>query len=454
MGPLADQRSPRGQGASAPSSEACAPAAGGARDFALADHVTSATGAAGSGARARSKAAADEVVIDAEPASAPPLPRRQLGPYEIIAEIARGGMGVVYLCRRAGEAGFERLFAIKEMHEHLAHDHDFVAMLLDEGRLAARIHHHNVASVVELGRGAHGYYLVMPYIEGCSLDHLLAKNPAFRPPDLIVPILIGALSGLAAAHALEDDDGAPLGLVHRDVSPQNILVGIDGDARITDFGIAKARARISSTEPGVLKGKLCYCAPEILDRSFRVDHRADQFAAGAVLWSALTGRSLFRGATDAETVQRIFTLEVPAPSKVGLAPPAVFDEIILRALARDPARRYPSAAAMADALRETALAAGMLGAPTRVARWVRETFADALAERQRQLRLAARHPANSQIAILPNLAADAATPAAPAALAVSAPPEATAMDIARFLGALALAFGAGTVAALWARGLL
>ena len=277
-----------------------------------------------------------------------------------------------------------------------------------------------------------------------------------------MPILIGALNGLTAAHSLEDDDGNPVGLVHRDVSPQNILVGIDGDARITDFGIAKARARISSTEPGMLKGKLCYCAPELLDHGHRVDHRADQFAAGAVLWSALTGRPLFRGDTDAETVRRVLTLEIAAPSKVGLAPPAVFDEIILRALDRDPERRYPSASAMAEALREAALTSGMLGAPTRVARWVRETFADALAERQRQLRLAVKSSTGNQILVLPGLAPGAqSTPSAPPAPfasseapTVTLPPESTAMDIARFLGALALAFGAGTLVALWARGLL
>lgn len=405
---------------------------------------------------------ATEEAIEASPR------RRQLGPYELIAELARGGMGVVYLGRRAGEAGFERLFAIKELHPHLARDHEFVAMLLDEARLAAQIHHHNVASVVELGHGEQGYYLVMPYIEGASLDQLLAQNPSYRPARLLVPILIGALGGLAAAHALEDDEGNAIGLVHRDVSPQNIMIGVDGDARITDFGIAKARARICSTEPGVVKGKLCYCAPELFERG-AVDQRADVFAAGAVLWSALTGRSLFRGDTDAETMRRVLSLEVPAPSQVGLAPPAVFDAIILRALERDPERRFPTAAAMAEALREAALSAGLLGAPTQVARWVKESFEAQLAERRRCLRLAARD--SNGVMILPKLGPAEPTPATasdPAARGLIgstsaedatrnlAPtePRSSSLDLARFLAISALAFGAGVLAALWGRGLL
>lgn len=379
---------------------------------------------------------------------------RTLGPYEVIAEIARGGMGVVYLCRRAGDAGFERLFAVKEMHAHLARDHDFVSMLLDEARLAARIHHHNVASVVELGKFDGGYYLVMPYVEGCSLDQLLARNPTYRPPSLLVPILIGALNGLHAAHSLEDDDGRSVGLVHRDVSPHNILIGIDGDARITDFGVAKARARITSTQPGMVKGKLCYCAPELLGGGGDVDHRADQFAAGAVLWSALTGRALFRGETDAETVQRVLHLEVPPPSAIGLAPGTMFDQVILRALDRDPERRFPSAAAMAEALRSAALSAGMLGAPTRVARWVRDTFADDLDERHRLIRAA--RPASADIPVLPQFVPDVVHPPqptpVPAALVEVSPPAPAGSDIARFIAVVVAAFGLGVYVTLYARG--
>lgn len=388
---------------------------------------------------------------------------RRIGPYDVIAEIARGGMGVVYLGRREGEAGFERLVAIKEMHPHLAHEQDFVAMLLDEGRLAARIHHHNVVSVLELERGERGHYLVMPYVEGCSLAQLLARNPTYRPPSLLVPIMIGVLNGLHAAHTVEDLEGRQVGLIHRDVSPQNILVGVDGDARITDFGVAKARARITSTGPGLLKGKIGYTAPEALEAGGDVDHRVDIFAAGAVLWSALTGRALFRGESDAETLRRILHLDVPAPSKVGLAPPPVFDGIVQKALARDPDHRFASAGAMAEALRDAALAAGLLGAPTRVARWVRDTFAAEIDERHRQIRDAAARTSHSVIAVLPRLAepheaVEASPPPIPAPVSepeavVVTPSPATAADIARFLAILALAFVGGVLATLWVRGL-
>ena len=401
---------------------------------------------------------------------------RRIGPYDVIAELARGGMGVVYLGRRAGEAGFERLVAIKEMHPHLATDHDFVAMLLDEGRLAARIHHHNVVSVLELERGERGYYLVMPYVEGCSLAQLLARNPTCRPASLIVPIMIGVLGGLHAAHTVEDLDGRQVGLIHRDVSPQNILVGVDGDARITDFGVAKARARITSTGPGMLKGKIAYTAPEMVEAATELDHRVDVFAAGAVLWSALTGRALFRGESDAETLRRILQLDIPPPSKVGLAPPAVFDGLVQKALARDPAHRFATAAAMAEALRDAALAAGLLGAPTKVARWVRETFAAEIDERHRQVRDAAARTSHSVIAVLPGFAepvdatpahdepaveiAAAPSPSASPSPSPSPPPPpievaaaAPRGELARFVLILALAFMAGVLATLYVRGL-
>lgn len=367
-----------------------------------------------------------------------------LGPYEVIAEIARGGMGVVYLCRRSGEAGFERLFAVKALHEHLADDEMFVGMLLDEARLAAKIHHHNVASVVELGRSERGYYLVMPYVEGCSLDQLLARSPRYRPPSLIVPIMIGVLNGLHAAHTVEDDDGKPAGLIHRDVSSHNILVGADGDARITDFGIAKARARISSTAPGVIKGKISLCAPEVFTKESPVDHRSDQFGAAAVLWCALTGRRLFQGETDAETVERVLHLEVPPPSTIGLRPPPAFDAAILRGLERDPSRRFPSCAAMADELRDAALAAGLLGAPARTARWVREVFAEELAERARLIRAA--RP-GGEVVVLPRLA--------PSVLPTPhADTEDVRHSVAMFVLAVAAAFGAGVLVVLYARGFL
>ncbi|MBP6632329.1 MAG: serine/threonine protein kinase [Kofleriaceae bacterium] len=401
------------------------------------------------GRGAPSEEDADGLVIASAPAPAWRRPGpgptaaglRRIGPYEIVAELARGGMGVVYLCRRAGEAGFERLLAVKHLHTHLAGDAEFVAMLLDEARLAARIHHHNVASVVELGYFEWGYYLVMPYVEGCALGELLARNPDHRPPSLLVPILIEALDGLHAAHVTPGPDGAPAGVVHRDVSPANILVGVDGAARITDFGVAKARTRITSSAQGTIKGTLCYAAPEVY-RGGPIDARADVFAAGAVLWSALTGRRLFRGDNDADTMQRVLTMPVPPASGVGLRPPAILDAILAKALARDPAERYQSAAEMAAALRAAALGAGLLGAPSEIAGWVGATFAAELDGRHRLLRDADRRRDPASVVVLPRLAEPSRVTAAPPPL------PATAIDIARFVAVVTAAFFAGLLTTL------
>jgi serine/threonine-protein kinase len=240
----------------------------------------------------------------------------------------------------------------------------------------------------------------MEYIEGCSLSALLAKDRDARSPRLIVPVVLDALAGLHAAHCLTDDEGRPMQLVHRDVSPQNIVVGIDGTARITDFGIAKAASKINSTQPGQLKGKLSFMAPEQLKNASDVDARTDVFAAGAMLWSALTGRKLFLGASDAETLNNILTLDVPRPSTIGFQPPAELDAICLKALERDPAQRFQSMADMEDALRVAAERAGVLGSKREVAEWIVARFGDELAERRSVVRgsdVAGRTSVTSQV---------------------------------------------------------
>jgi serine/threonine-protein kinase len=309
----------------------------------------------------------------------------RIGRYELIAQLAQGGMGTVFLARIAGEAGFSRLYAVKLMHEHLASDEAFVGMFLDEARLAAGIHHTNVVSVVDLGVCERGHFVVMQYVEGCTLEQLL-KRHAERPPEMIIPLVIDLLHGLHAAHTLQDADGRLLELVHRDVSPANVLVGIDGVARITDFGIAKARSRITATRPGLLKGKLSYAAPEQFTAVTPVDARTDIFSVGVLMWSALTGASLFRGETEAQTVRNVLQMTVAPPSTVGLKPPACFDELCLRALDRNPDNRFESALVMAEALREVARENSFLASSTRIGTWVQQTFEKQLAERRTLLR--------------------------------------------------------------------
>jgi eukaryotic-like serine/threonine-protein kinase len=335
-----------------------------------------------------------------------------LGRYEIVGMLGRGGMATVYLGRSAGEAGFARIFAIKVLHPHLTDDQEFVTMLLDEGQIAARLHHPNVVPIVDLGSQGEFRYVVLDYIEGCSLSDLLAAHRDSRPPRLIVPIVLDALAGLHAAHTLTDDDGNALGIVHRDISPQNILVGVDGSARITDFGVAKAKSSISSTLPGQLKGKIAFMSPEQI-RGTQVDRRSDIFSAGCLLWSALTGRRLFRGDSDPATMTNILSLNVPPPSTIGLMPPAIFDDICLRALERDRDKRWQTAAEMEEALRDVAQKNGMLGPRREVADWVTATFDSELKARRAAVGAAARrqagpsssdsHPGASGLRMIPSI---------------------------------------------------
>jgi serine/threonine-protein kinase len=312
-------------------------------------------------------------------------PSLEIGPYELLGKIATGGMGTVFLCRRNGRAGFQRLMALKLMHPGLGDQPQFLSMFLDEARIAARLHHPNTVAIVDLGKSDRGYYVVMEYVEGCTLAQLLGKNPQQRSARLIVPIALDFLAGLHAAHMVDGDDGMSLGLVHRDVSGANILVGLDGVSRLTDFGIAKARARLTYTPAGTCKGKLSYAAPEQVSGG-HCDARTDIFSAGVVLWNALTGKSLFRGDSDAETVNNVLTRPVPLPSDVGLRPPKCLDEICMRALERDPDARFQSAQEMAEALRAVASRHALLGTPAEVGRWVDTTFGDKLTARRQVVR--------------------------------------------------------------------
>jgi eukaryotic-like serine/threonine-protein kinase len=350
----------------------------------------------------------------------PPFKAPQaLGGYEILGGLARGGMATVCLARRAGEAGFQRLFAVKVMHPHLADDAGFVNMLLDEARIAALLHHPNVVPIVDLGSQGSFHYVVMEYVEGCSFSALLTHYRNERPPRLIVPIVLDMLAGLYAAHTLQDDDGQPLRLVHRDVSPQNVMVGLDGAARITDFGVARAEARIHSTRPGQLKGKIAFMAPEQIVDSAQIDQRADLFSAGVLLWTALTGRRLFLGSSDAATLNNILHMEIPPPSSVGLKPPTAFDAVCLKALARDLDERFNSAHEMEEALREAALTSGTFGSRSEVGAWVKAAFGNELEERRKAIRASAStrrpnvtesHPTVSGLRMVPRVGAEPDTP--------------------------------------------
>ena len=281
-----------------------------------------------------------------------PMEGRQLGRYEILTQLASGGMASVYVARAQGVAGFERLVAIKVLHPHLAYEEEFISMFLDEARLAARVRHTNVVPTLDISDSlGDGYFLVMEYIEGTHFGTLIGRaaqrgERLARP--IVCRILLDTLEGLGAAHRLTDEKGRPLKLVHRDVSPHNILVGADGIARLTDFGVAKADERLASTRAGQFKGKLAYMAPEQAS-SGETDHRSDLFSIGVMLWESLTGRRLFKGDSRAATLNKLLGGTVTKPSMVWreLEP---FDEVVMKALSRDPDSRFQTAEELSEAL--------------------------------------------------------------------------------------------------------
>lgn len=328
-------------------------------------------------------------------------PDRELGDYQLLAELARGGMGRVYLARRAGEAGFERLFAIKVMHHHMSENQDAVLMLLDEAHIASQLHHPNVVSVTDVGTYDGGYYLAMDYVEGGSLHELLKRNRNERPPALVVAIILDALNGLHAVHSLKDADGRPRHVVHRDVSPHNLLIGIDGTCRVTDFGVAKASARFSHTLAGIHKGKIAYMAPEQLRGEGEIDARADVWATGLTLYQALTAEHPFRGPNDATTIQNTLGKPIEPPSTIGLKPPRCFDDVVMTALAREPRDRYATARQFGDALRRVAIANDLLGSPGDVAQWLDASLGEDLADRRRKIHsIKGKSGTNSSLPVL------------------------------------------------------
>ena len=287
--------------------------------------------------------------------------------YEPLLKIASGGTAAVYVGTAAGALGFRQLVAIKIPHAHLADDPAFRAALLDEAKIAARLHHANVVDVRDVEVDEGGVQLVMDYVEGASLSELIrgwTKEPPPRPEAVAIRIVLDACEGLRALHELTGDDAVPLGLVHRDVSPANILVGLDGVARIADFGLAKSLSAVDrTTSEGTLRGKLGYMAPEYV-RGKGIDHRIDVFAMGVVLWEALARRRLFRGENDGETLDRIQTMSAPSldetTAQLGEAA-GDLDAVITRALAKDRVLRYPTVAALSADL-EKVVRAHDLGA--------------------------------------------------------------------------------------------
>jgi len=299
--------------------------------------------------------------------------RQRVDRYELVGALASGGMATVFLARLSGVGGFQRFVAIKRLHPQLAGDPRIVEMFLDEGRIAARIHHPNVVPILEVGAGADGYYLVMEYIEGDTLAQLVlraAQRGQRLPIPITLRVALDMLAGLHAAHELCDDSSRAIHLVHRDVSPQNVLVGVDGIARITDFGVARANPDLTDTLGGELKGKLAYMAPEQAAGEASLDRRADVFAAGIVIWEALAAKRLFKAENEAATLLRVMAEPIAPPSEIAPDLRIELSNLVMRALERDQSRRFATCAEFADALEAAANGKEGIATPRELAAFV------------------------------------------------------------------------------------
>ena len=289
-------------------------------------------------------------------------PGENVAGYELLDRVKSGGMGSLWIARRSGVGGFAKHVAIKVIHPHLGENEDFVRMFLDEARLTGRIAHPNVIQVFDVGVDRGVYFMVMELVTGCSLaDVWRVTNERKRrvQPELAVAIAREVAQGLHAAHELRGDSMQPLGVVHRDVSPDNVLLGVHGAVKLIDFGIAKASERLHETRQPTVKGKLRYLAPEQLGGV--LDRRTDVFALGVVLWEMLTGLRLYDGASDAEILERVRVPQLIAPSMLVPGLPTSVDRAIAALTAQDPAARPPTAARAAALLLEALPSAGGVG---------------------------------------------------------------------------------------------
>jgi serine/threonine protein kinase len=311
-------------------------------------------------------------------------PGDTLGKYEIVRELAVGGMARIYLARVRGTAGFEKSVVLKCILPSLASDRQFVSMFLDEARLAATLRHSNIADVFDVGVEGKTYYFAMEYIAGQNARavRLKARETGVQiPVEVSLAIVGGTASALHYAHTRIDADGKSLDLVHRDVSPSNILVGYEGAIKLVDFGIARATSRRMRTRTGIQrKGKVPYLSPELC-RGTQVDHRSDLFSLGTVLYELTTGQRPFLGNSDFVVMDQIVTCEPEPPSLVVKGYPQGLEEIVMRMLTKTPEQRYQSAGQVLEALEQLTKHLHLLTSAHIVARFMKELFGEAATER-------------------------------------------------------------------------
>lgn len=371
-------------------------------------------------------------------AAAPP---RRVDRYDLCDVIATGGMATVYFARQRGAAGFRKVVAIKRMRPDLVHEREFVELFMDEARLASRVRHANVVSVTDVVLSGDELLLVMDYVHGASLASLLdasRRAGELVPADVAIAILVDVLHGLHAAHEARSERGEPLGIVHRDVSPQNVLVGVDGVARVVDFGVARAAGQLHRTEEGKTRGKAAYSAPEQL-RGAALDRTIDLFAASAMLWEVLVGRRLFEGTTQAAVVTSVLTQPIEPPGLHRPELPETLDETLMRGLDRDPRRRPQTALELANAL---AVAIPPAGPPAVIA-WMTKLARAELEKREAVVRRIESSGDTEEASEAP-----ATTPEVPRRRSRLVPAAAVALLLGAALGLVGVAFRAPPLAVL------
>ncbi|HEY0133677.1 MAG TPA: serine/threonine-protein kinase [Nannocystis sp.] len=312
----------------------------------------------------------------------------RLGKYELLTRLAVGGMAELFVARTLAQHGFEKLVALKRILASHADDENFIRMLLAEARLAATLHHPNIAQVYDVGDDNGTFFFTMEYVVGQDLRQIVRAIQAkgeWLTPEHILQIVIGTAAGLHYAHDKEDGDGNPLGIVHRDVSPSNILVSYDGSVKLVDFGIARVTALQTNTGLGALKGKVPYMSPEQC-RGEALDRRSDVFSLGIILWELSLRRRLFSGDNDLVVAGKVCNEDAPAPTSIDPDYPPELEAIVLKALARDRDQRWASAQELQLALEQYAFDRHLLLSSAKLGSFMSELFADLIRKTKANLR--------------------------------------------------------------------
>ncbi|MEM1348007.1 MAG: serine/threonine-protein kinase, partial [Myxococcota bacterium] len=298
------------------------------------------------------------------------------GKYYLLERVNIGGMAEIFKAKAFGVEGFERLLAVKKILSSIAEDEDFIDMFIDEAKIAVQLNHSNIAQIFDLGKVDESYFIALEYISGKDLKTIFERarrlNEKVSIPRVCY-VLMKVCEGLGYAHEKKDAQGNPLHIVHRDVSPQNILASYEGEVKIIDFGIAKAQGKTSQTQVGVLKGKFSYMSPEQV-RGLHIDHRSDLFSLGIVLYELLTLERLFLGESDFDTLERIRKVEMSPPSLYNPHIPKELEDIVLKALARSPEERYQTTFELADALEQFMRNQGYYYTNKDLAAYMKESF--------------------------------------------------------------------------------